>query len=272
MTAATRSASCVRSRIRGTVRGLRSPGIICRGFLFLILMVADLSNAQTTTSDQAEAWYAAGLHDKARQAYEVMLASDPEQPEALYYLGLLSEGKASEQYFLKLLNHSPDHALAEDALLGVVRVYHRAGQHEEAIRACNRFLMLHQESVHGEEIRYWQGMSLLADKRTELARLSFRQLLGLYPDSRFNVQARMGIAETFRAEKSYVEAAKVYLEMENDPAASDSASKVLYHAGQCLAAAERDVEARHVFRRLLQRFPESAEAGTVADRQELSSP
>ncbi|MBI4553452.1 MAG: SPOR domain-containing protein [Candidatus Latescibacteria bacterium] len=114
--------------------------------------------------------------------------------------------------------------------------------------------------------RYWLGRALLARHESTLARLTFFQLLNVSPASPYTLPARLGIAETFRAERAFAEAVKAYLKVEVDFPDSDSLRGVLLRAGQCLEAAGKPNEAQSVYRRLFDRFPASAEAREAQDR------
>ena len=73
--------------------------------------------------EQAVALYESGQHDQAREAFLRILDDRPEEPVVLYHLGHLDpDREAAEQYFLKVLLHGPEHALADDALLEVSRI------------------------------------------------------------------------------------------------------------------------------------------------------
>lgn len=244
-----------------------SPGVLCRGSLLVCLVLANPINAQEVSEEQAMAWFTAGDLDRAREAFQDILTAHPENPTALYHLGQIANDKNAEQYYLRLLYHTPEHPYADDALLGIVQIYYRYGRHNDAVKACNRLLASYPKTDLNDQVRYWLGRTLLADKQPALARLTFIQLLTVHPQTNYALQARMDIAETYRAEEAFVEAAKAYLKMEPELRESDSLRIVLYRAGQCLEAAGRAQEAGHVFQRLIDRFPDSEEAKSVRDRE-----
>lgn len=248
------------------VRCICSPGTVCRGSLFMCVFLALPLNAQEITEKQALALFNAGEHDRAREAFEGILAAIPENPVALYHLGQLSDDKNAEQHYLRLLYYTPKHLYADDALLGIVQIYYRLGRHSDAVKACNRLLASYPDTDRNDQIRYWLGRALLADKQPELARLTFLQLLTAHPQTEYALQTRLDIAETYWAEELFVEAARAYLKMEPGLRESDTLRIVLDRAGQCLEAAGKAQEAGHVYQRLVERFPDSDEARSIRDR------
>ncbi|MYL00078.1 MAG: tetratricopeptide repeat protein [Gemmatimonadetes bacterium] len=213
------------------------------------------------TIEHAIALYESGRHDQAREAFLRMLEDQPEEPVVLYHLGRLDPNReAAEQYFLKVLLHGPDHALADDALLEVSRIQFALERNDAAVNACNRLLSTYPDSDLEDEARFMLGQALLAGKRPELSRMVFQQLLDSEPDSTFVRPARLAMADTYRAQEDYIEAARQYLKFEIDFQGVDGLEAVLWAAGQCLEAAGRTVEAGFVYQRLIKRYPDSPEA------------
>ncbi|MBT5874996.1 MAG: tetratricopeptide repeat protein [Candidatus Latescibacteria bacterium] len=241
-----------------------NPGVIYRGFLLLWLIATCPIQAQETDIElQALMWFTEGDFEKSRDAFETILESVPEHPVALYHLGRMSEDRLAEQFYLKLLSHAPKHKHSADALLRIVKIYYRNGRHKEAVQASNRLLAVYPGTNLEVEARYWLGLTLLADKQSELARLTFIQLLQVHPQTDYEIPTRIGIAESYRTEESFVEAARAYLQLEPDLRKSDSLRIVLFRAGQCLEEAGRSQEAGHVYNRLRDRFPDSDEARSL---------
>ena len=211
--------------------------------------------------EQAIALYESGQHDQAREAFMRMLDDQPEEPVVLYHLGRLdTDREAAEQYFLKVLLHGPEHALADDALLEVSRIQFALERHDDAVNACNRLLSAYPDSDLEDEARFLLGQALLAGSRPELSRMVFQQLLVSEPDSTLVRPARLAIAESYRVQEDFIEAARQYLKFEIDFQGVDGLEAVLWAAGQCLEAAGRTVEAGFVYQRLIKRYPDSPEA------------
>lgn len=211
--------------------------------------------------EQAVALYESGRNGQAREAFLHILDDQPEDPVVLYHLGRLDpDREAAEQYYLKVLLHGPEHALADDALLEVSRIQLALERHDDAVNACNRLLSAYPDSDLEDEARFLLGQALLAGKRPELSRMVFQQLLASEPDSTLVRPARLAIAESYRAQEDFIEAARQYLRFEIDFQGMKGLETVLWQAGQCLEAAGRTVEAGFVYQRLIKRYPDSPEA------------
>jgi len=210
---------------------------------------------------QAIALYESGQNDRSREAFLRILDDRPEDPVVLYHLGRLDpDREAAEQYFLKVLLHGPEHALADDALLEVSRIQFALERHDDAVNACNRLLSAYPDSDLEDEARFLLGRALLAGRRPELSRMVFQQLLASEPDSTLVRPARLAIAESYRAQEDFIEAARQYLRFEIDFQGVEGLETILWEAGQCLVAAGRTVEAGFVYQRLIKRYPDSPEA------------
>ena len=211
--------------------------------------------------EEAVALYESGQRDRAHEAFLRILDDQPEEPVVLYHLGHLDpDREAAEQYFLKVLLHGPEHPLADDALLEVSRIQFALERHDDAVNACNRLLAAYPDSDLEDEARFLLGQALLAGRRPELSRMVFRQLLAAKPDSTLVRSARLAIAESYRAQEDFIEAARQYLKFEIDFQGMEGLETVLWEAGQCLEAAGRTVEAGFVYQRLIKRYPDSPEA------------
>ncbi len=211
--------------------------------------------------EEAIGYYEAGQNDRAREAFLRILGDQPEEPVALYHLGNLdSDRAAAEQFFLKVLLHDPEHALADDALLEVSRIQFDLERHDDAVNACNRLLKAYPDSDLEDETRFLLGQSLLAARRPELSRMVFLQLLASEPDPTLVRSARLAIADSYREQEDYIEAARQYLRFEIDFHGEDGLETVLWQAGQCLESAGRTVEAGYVYQRLIERYPDTPEA------------
>lgn len=232
--------------------------------LFMICIGAVPVIAQEASIDQAVSWYQTGELNRARKSFLQIIEHQPNHPVALYHLGRLETAPPSaEQYYLQVLLHAPQHPYADDALLAVAHLQYQQGRYQDAVKACSRLLAAYPKTDLKDEVRYWQGRALLANRQPDLARLTFLQLLAVAPASPFTIPTRLGIADTYRMEDNFIEAARLYLKFETDYPDSDSLRITLLRAGQSLEASGRTKEAGHVFQRLIKRFPDSPEAKRV---------
>ncbi len=211
--------------------------------------------------DEAVAFYEAGQHVRARGAFLRILEDRPGEPVALYHLGRLDpDREAAVQYYLKVLLHDPDHALADDALLEMSRIQFDLERHDDAVNACNRLLKAYPDSDLRDETRFLLGRALLAGRRPELSRMVFQQLLASQPDSTVVRSARLAIADSYRDQGDLIEAARQYLKFEVEFPGTEGLESVLWQAGWCLQQAGRDMEAGYVYQRLIARYPDTPEA------------
>jgi len=211
--------------------------------------------------EEAVAFYEAGRHDRARDAFLRILEDRPGEPVALFHLGRMDpDREAAEQYYLKVLLHDPEHALADDALLEVSRIQFDLERHDDAVNACNRLLKAYPDSELRDETRFLLGRALLAGRRPELSRMVFQQLLDSKPDSALVRSARLEVADSYREQGNLIEAARQYLKFEVDFPEAEGLERVLLQAGQCLQQAGRDMEAGYVYQRLITRYPDTPEA------------
>ena len=222
---------------------------------------AALQQIPAISLEEAVTFYESGQNDRAREAFLRILDDRPEEPVVLYHMGRLeTDQEAAEQYFLKVLLHEPEHALADEALLEVSRIQYALGRHDEAVNACNRLLVAYPDSDLENETRFLLGRALLDGRRPELSRLIFQQLLASAPDSTLVRSARLAIADSYRVQGDLIEAARQYLRFEIDFPGVEGLETVLWQAGQCLENAGRTVEGGYVYQRLIKRYPDSAEA------------
>ena len=230
----------------------------------MICMGTDTGIAQETSIDQAVSWYQSGEFNRARQGFFQIIERQPNHPVVLYHLGRLETAPLSaEQYYLQVLLHAPQHPYADDALMAVAHLQFQQKRYPDAVNACSRLLAAYPKTDLKDEVRYWQGKALLANRQPDLARLTFLQLLAVAPSSPFTLPTRLGIADTYRVENNFIEAARLYLKFETDFPESDSLRITLLRAGQSLEDAGRPKEAEHVFQRLIDRYPDSPEAVQV---------
>lgn len=255
-----------------TTRRPYSSGVLGSLLLFL-LFSARGGFAQEISEEQALAWFEARDFERAREAFQHILTAHPQNPVALYHLGQMeSDAATAEQYYLRLLNYAPRHRYADAGLIAIAKLQFQGGRYGSAVQTCNRLLMSYPETQLNDQARYWLGRALLSDSQHKLARLTFLRLLTVHPNSPYAMQTRLGIADTFRAEGDLIEAAKAYLKLEAEYRESDSLHVALFRAGQCLETAGKQLEAVHVYQRLIARFPDTLEAEEARQRAVLYDP
>ena len=224
---------------------------------------ADSTTPQTSSIslEKAITLYEAGQTDFARTAFSLILSEKPKEPLALYYLGRLeSNREAAKQYYLQVLLHEPEHSLADDALLEVSRIHFEFERYDEAVHACNRLLKAFPDSDLMDECRFLLGHALLAGRRPLLSRMVFKQLLLSEHEPMLVRSAHLAIADSYRDQGDFIEAARRYLKFEVKFSGTDGLQVVLWRAAQCLVEAGREFEAGYVYQRLINRYPDTPEA------------
>jgi tetratricopeptide (TPR) repeat protein len=120
---------------------------------------------------KAEAAYAKGDLESARQTYEQILKADPQQVEALFKLGVIDyrEGHfvQSRTRFLKVLSLVPEHRKATFNL-GVI--YAAEGELQDIEKATfffNKYLSLSPDAPQKEKIMRWKALQAGGKSRQE---------------------------------------------------------------------------------------------------------
>jgi tetratricopeptide (TPR) repeat protein len=121
-----------------------------------------------------------GQFDRAREAFARRLSAEPDNPEALYYLGRLTlEGAKSREYFVRLLKTHPGHELADDALFELAEADY-AGPSGRYFSAENRYGKLLNEyggSPLAPLAHYRLGSVYLMTQRPDAALAEFQTVL-----------------------------------------------------------------------------------------------
>lgn len=156
----------------------------------------------TLGAEQEEpvALFRSGRYDEAREAFAERLSRQPDDPEALYYMGRLArEGAKSRGYFERLLEVHPDHDLADEALYELAEGDY-AGPQGLYLRARRRYehlLESHPESPLSPRARYRIGLIHLVLRQPDSAAVAFQELLRRSPTSEMAPFARLGVAESY---------------------------------------------------------------------------
>jgi hypothetical protein len=139
-----------------------------------------------------------GRFDRAKEAFARRLSAEPDNPEALYYLGRLTlEEAKSRGYFVRLLKVHPGHKLADDALFELAEGDY-AGPSGRYVSAKNRYRQLLNEyrgSPLAPLARYRLGSVYLITQRPDSALAVFQTILDASPGSDIASHARLGRIE-----------------------------------------------------------------------------
>jgi len=111
--------------------------------------------------------------------------------------------------------------------------YHRLGLFEDALVMYNR--LIKEGSPPIQELSRFQAANALAEKRDlPQSRDKFKEFMKLYPESRYDADILKRLAETYRQNRQYTEAAAVYEEairkyaQDKDPLKAEVAPSLYY--------------------------------------------
>jgi len=135
---------------------------------------------QSNTLKQALTLYHAGHLSQAEALYRQILFTEPDQPDALHYLGVIAfqtgRGETAIELINKALFYRPD---CIEALINLGIVFKALGKLDEAFASFRRVLDLKPDLA---EAHFNLGNILSAQGKLDEAVTSYRQALSLKPD------------------------------------------------------------------------------------------
>jgi len=148
--------------------------------------------AQQNKLQQALALHQAGRLPQAETLYRQILAVEPDQPDALHYLGMLAHQVGKSEVGIALINRAlsnrPDYA---EAYINLGNIFRSQGQLDDAVDSYRRVLTLQPEVA---DLHYNLGNALRDQGKLEEAIESYRQALVLQPD---DAEVYINIGNTF---------------------------------------------------------------------------
>lgn len=243
-----------------------------RGLLILwILTLLGLCSHNATALTEYEEGlklYKEARFEEAKAKFEAYLATHPNDPNTLYYLGKLeTDGIKSQEYYRKLWIEHPGHPLADDALYAIAEYNYAKGYYSTARGMFRNLLILYPESEFAQKSQYWLGVVYLVMDKPDSARVEFRSYQRKYPNSELFPWATLGIADSYFQEKRFNQALKEYQWLLRSRSGKEVKSTVLYRLGQCYRSLGKEREAKKYFNRVLEGSPRSCEAALL--RKEL---
>lgn len=193
----------------------------------LLLLLLVLSGCATTPSgrepDSAEALYAAGSQALETEDY----------PGAI-------------RYFQELELFFPDDRHSVQGQMEIVYAYYQSGDHDSAIAAAGRFIRKHPDHPQLDYLYYLRGLAGFDQAIPDLGALTsttsarpptvgltlqyFAELIGRYPQSRYNADARNRIAHLRQLLAQHeLEAAKQHINLGEYTSAGLRARSVIEH-------------------------------------------
>ena len=204
--------------------------------------------------EAALARHRAGELTEAKALYQWVIDAEPENADALHYMGILSAdiGNAADavRFLNKAIALNPDKA-AYHASLGAA--LDAQGQTEKAIGAYRRAIDLKPDYLQALNNL---GLAYLKNEQTDKATDCFRQVAALQPDS---FQAHMKLAATLR----HLQATDEALDSLKKAVAIDPRSETaLTELGSLLSRLGETEQAEETLRRALEVNPDLVEAIT----------
>ena len=214
--------------------------------------------------DEAKSLFKSGEYEKSREIFEKYLIRHPDDPESLYYLGRTeTDGLLSYDRFRRLLEVSPRHELADDALFQIAESYYSGPYYITARSHFRRLLEAYPKSELADRAQYRIGMTFLATKDWALARAEFGRLLTLYPDSKMRIFAGSGIMDSYFVQEDLervVEFGERLLQRED---VETLKSHILWTLVQSYRKIGREEDASKALERIAHECPNSYEAASI---------
>lgn len=193
----------------------------------------------------------AGLGDGAPFEYA------PEVQLMLGHCALAEKGfEAAARAFGQVVERFPEHALADDALAGVVEAQYGGGAFDDALSSAKRFGERHSESPLRDRVAYFAASSEMARKEFAPAAEAFAALATRARDTALADRATYYAADCFERAGDPPRAIKQYgkvLERKDSAFAADA----LLALAQIAERQERLEESGKLVDRLLEKFPKS---------------
>jgi len=208
--------------------------------------------------------FEAGEYAKAHEKLSAYLASHPDSPEALFYLGRTErDGARAQELFRMFSAKYPKHELADDALFQIAQYYYARGFYVTARQHLLRLLETYPESNLGDRALYRLGLTFLATDEFEAARARFIEMTERHPESSWEPYAKMGAVDAYFGEERYEEAARIAERLLTEKEAGAIKSNVLYVLSQCYEELGKKEKAEAARRRIAEECPKSYEATLV---------
>lgn len=201
--------------------------------------------------DDAVKQHQAGHLQQAEQVYRQILHAEPEQPDALYFLGVIAhqvgDNRASLDYLGRAISARPDSAAAH-CMMATVQM--AVGQLEEATASCQQALLLRPDYA---QAHHNLGIAMQTQGRLGEAVASYRQALILKPDS---PETLNNLGSAFQAVERFDEATEHYRQaLKLNPQYCEAHNNL----GNVLKKQDRPEQAAAAYRRALEIRPEFAE-------------
>ncbi len=225
--------------------------------------------------DEGMALFVAGDYEGAKEKFAAHLAAHPDDPTALYHLGMSErDGLKSKYYFERLVETHPDHPAADAALFEIGLFYdtspfNLSGMAREEFQ---RLLRDYPRSPFVPHAHYRVGLISLAGGAYDAAREAFRK--AIQTDAKLEVTpfARAAIAESYLLEGKPDLAIREVEDTRSQKRMEPVISRLLGIAAEGHAQMGRRAQADSLRMLLVARFPGSDDAYRIGPRPDLPRP
>ena len=148
--------------------------------------ILQLALSDTVAFENPVAMFHKGKLKESRELFQKHLDNNPDEPVALYYMGLLTvEPPAARRHFERLLRVKPKHYLADDALFQLAEMDFagRWGLYKTAREKYLRLLKEYPESERTETTLYRLGVTYRVTAEEDSAAIYLNRLRTEFPDS-----------------------------------------------------------------------------------------
>jgi cell division septation protein DedD len=238
-----------------------------RLLLTCILLLSVPIPLAASALDEGMALFVAGDYEGAKEKFAAHLAAHPDDPTALYHLGVVEkDGLKSKYYFERLVDRHPNHPTADAALFEIGLFYFTspASLSGPAREEFRRLLRDYPRSPFVPHAHYRIGLIFLAGGAHDAARAAFRK--AIQTDAKLEVTpfARAAVAESYLLEGRPDLAVREVEDTWSQKRMEPLLSRLFWIAAEGHAQMGHEAQADSLRALLLTRFPDSDDAYRVA--------
>lgn len=223
----------------------------------LVTITTLYRNGQVAAADQQLDAFLSLHPDTEQRCPLLWLAAEAERP--------LSSAKNAMRKCVAQCAGRPEAALAHAAQ---VRLLHLVGEDRAALAACDEFLAAYADDPAAPELLLLRGALELRLPRGSTSGHSFATFLAKYPGHPLAARALSGLGDSKIRSRDWEAAEQAYLRaLQADPEALDLPS-VYFHLGHAAEMQGKGEVARHYYRVLVDKWPETLVAWRAKDRLE----
>ena len=238
-----------------------------RLFLLVSLVIIPGIVGQPYAEDllaEGKSLFEAQRYDLAQEKLTVYLNAHPGDPVAMFYLGRIeSDGAKSQEYFQRIVDESPQHELADDALAEIAEYYYARGYYITAQRYYRQLLQDYPQSNQAGRAQFRIGQTYMAVKKPGPAREALEKLVNEYPTSEWVIYANAALVHAYILEKDWENAISLAEELTPQEAYHPVKGYLLKDIAEGYTQLGRKKEAEIALQRILVECPTSYEASRL---------